>query len=337
VNPHLDSYLRMLAGPGDDRAGRWIDVRWPLPNPRADGNGTASKRKMGQHFYAATDPQAAAAFIAVLAPVADVYIGVALRDRKAGDGASVTRSHLLWADIDHRDAAERLGGFAHQPTMTVASGSAGRLHAYWLLDTVAPIDDVMLANRKLAGALGGDLMMGQSRVSMLRPPATFNHKHTPPAEVQIVELAGSRRYRIEQLVDGLEDPKPPRPRVTTPPAEATVRFLSEHPTVKEADNALRSMDARVWVPRLTGQELVDDQWMCCPFHEERTPSFKAGPGGRYHCFGCGEDGTIFDFAAHVWKRSTSGTEFVYLRADLARLFFGIELPVPERRTPTVAV
>jgi DNA primase len=34
----------------------------------------------------------------------------------------------------------------------------------------------------------------------------------------------------------------------------------------------------------------------CPFHDERTPSFHVRPQvGRYHCFGCGEDGDVFSF------------------------------------------
>ena len=34
----------------------------------------------------------------------------------------------------------------------------------------------------------------------------------------------------------------------------------------------------------------------CPFHDERSPSFTVRPQvGRYHCFGCGEDGDAISF------------------------------------------
>ncbi len=35
---------------------------------------------------------------------------------------------------------------------------------------------------------------------------------------------------------------------------------------------------------------------CCPFHDEKTPSFTVSPGkGFYHCFGCGAHGTAIGF------------------------------------------
>lgn len=39
---------------------------------------------------------------------------------------------------------------------------------------------------------------------------------------------------------------------------------------------------------------------CCPFHGERTPSFTIYSGGdRWHCFGCGSGGDLFDFIAQL--------------------------------------
>jgi DNA primase len=39
-----------------------------------------------------------------------------------------------------------------------------------------------------------------------------------------------------------------------------------------------------------------DFWACCPFHNEKTPSFKVDAQSQfYHCFGCGEGGNAISF------------------------------------------
>ena len=36
--------------------------------------------------------------------------------------------------------------------------------------------------------------------------------------------------------------------------------------------------------------------ICCPFHNEKTPSLKLYDGNRgFYCFGCGEHGSVIDF------------------------------------------
>lgn len=38
-------------------------------------------------------------------------------------------------------------------------------------------------------------------------------------------------------------------------------------------------------------------FVSCPFHDDRTPSMKVDT--RFHCFGCGADGDVIDFAARL--------------------------------------
>jgi DNA primase len=39
-----------------------------------------------------------------------------------------------------------------------------------------------------------------------------------------------------------------------------------------------------------------EYWACCPFHNEKTPSFSVSPDKQfYHCFGCGAHGTAITF------------------------------------------
>lgn len=43
-------------------------------------------------------------------------------------------------------------------------------------------------------------------------------------------------------------------------------------------------------------------WGLCPFHDEKSPSFKIDPQTQlYHCFGCGSGGNVFTFVMNVEK------------------------------------
>jgi DNA primase len=62
-------------------------------------------------------------------------------------------------------------------------------------------------------------------------------------------------------------------------------------------------------------------WGCCPFHKEKTASFKVENERRtYHCFGCGVGGDAFK-----WLRETEGLTFPEAVKRLAE-DAGVELP-----------
>ena len=76
------------------------------------------------------------------------------------------------------------------------------------------------------------------------------------------------------------------------------------------------IDARVKLKR-AGREYT----ACCPFHDERTPSFYVSPTKQfYHCFGCGAHGTAIKFLMEYDR-----LEFLDAVEDLAKRA-GMEVP-----------
>jgi DNA primase len=68
---------------------------------------------------------------------------------------------------------------------------------------------------------------------------------------------------------------------------------------------------------------------CCPFHDEKTPSFTVSPAkGFYHCFGCGAHGTAIGFLMEFDHMS-----FVEAVESLANSM-GVEVPRNESDRPT---
>lgn len=96
--------------------------------------------------------------------------------------------------------------------------------------------------------------------------------------------------------------------------------------VRDAVDMLAVVGAKVELSR----KGVDSYFGCCPFHEERTPSFHVRPDEKhYHCFGCSESGDPFDFVMQ-----TEGLDFKGALESLADRF-GVKLE-SEEESPEAA-
>ena len=72
-----------------------------------------------------------------------------------------------------------------------------------------------------------------------------------------------------------------------------------------------------------GLEVSRNGMAICPFHDDHTPSLKLD--GRFHCFGCGADGDVIDFAAKMF--GLTAVEAAKKLAD----DFGISYDEPKKR------
>ncbi|MGH2877662.1 MAG: DNA-primase RepB domain-containing protein [Sciscionella sp.] len=289
----LERYLQMLAGA--DPAGRLIEIR------SATGDGG-----MRQTFVLATRPDHAARAITTLAASTDVYVGVLLRRHRAGGRHACERSHLAFIEIDRPDALKELQRYRCPPSAAIASGTPGHVHAYWQLHEPVDLDELEQANRRLAIRLGGDLAsVDASRI--LRPPKTVNRKHSPPTPVELLLLAPARRYQLDELTAGLADP-PPRLRSSAHCSRAAST---------ELDELLLAIPAATYVRVLTGRQPNRAGKICCPLHDDTTPSLQLYDHGWY-CFGaCRTGGSIYDFGALLYGLDTRGRGFLQLRQRLA--------------------
>jgi DNA primase len=85
--------------------------------------------------------------------------------------------------------------------------------------------------------------------------------------------------------------------------------------VKEAADIVEIVSAHTDL-----QQRGQDYWGVCPFHEERTPSFKVNPRDKlYYCFGCEASGDVFRFV-----EEKEGLDFASAVESLAERY-GVEL------------
>lgn len=133
---------------------------------------------------------------------ADVYLGCALRRLRAGDKAAIGQAWTLWAECDGPHVRSALEAFQSPPSLLVASGTPGNVHAYWALDRPVSVELVEDANRRLAHTIGADpVCYDASRI--LRPPGSRNHKHQPPAAITQLGPARRQPYRLADVIGAL--------------------------------------------------------------------------------------------------------------------------------------
>lgn len=298
----LAAYLAAITGPTP--AGQLLELRYPRP-----GGG------MAQRFFDAADPAAAIGAVTALARRHDVYVGAALRARRAGTRDAVGGGWVLWADCDGPTAAAALAAFSPGPAIVVRSGSRGHRHGYWPLSSPLDRDALEHANRRLAAALGAD-RTATDAARVLRCPGTRNHKHRPPVPVTVETLTGER-FDTPTLLAALPATEPSPP----PPAPAPARVGRRRRTSRGGGDRLRAIAPAVYVEALTGLTPGRDRKIRCPLHEDRTPSLHVynTPAGGWFCFGCSRGGDIYDLGAELLALSTRGTEFRSLKRALREL------------------
>jgi hypothetical protein len=195
--------------------------------------------------------------------------------------------------------------------MIVSSGTPGHAHAYFALSAPVTVAQLERANRRLAQALGGDLASVDA-ARILRPPSSWNHKHSPPMPVEMIEVDQQRRYDVDQLVDELDGP---------PLAPPGTGLRGRRTTRTEVDRLLLAIPAVDYVRVIAGVSPNRAGKIHCPFHQDRTASLQLYEDGTWYCYGaCHAGGSIFDFAARMWRLETKGQGFLELRARLANEF-----------------
>lgn len=61
-------------------------------------------------------------------------------------------------------------------------------------------------------------------------------------------------------------------------------------------DVIKSRINMIDVCKTYGFNIQRGNFICCPFHNEKTPSLKLYDGNRgFYCFGCGEHGSVIDF------------------------------------------
>ena len=90
-------------------------------------------------------------------------------------------------------------------------------------------------------------------------------------------------------------------------------------------NEIKNMVSMPEMMEAYGVRLNKAGFCKCPFHSERSASFKAYPGTRgFYCFGCHESGSVIDFVMKFFGLSF-GDAIKKINED-----FSLRLPIGEK-------
>jgi hypothetical protein len=114
-------------------------------------------------------------------------------------------------------------------------------------------------------------------------------------------------------------PDEPRQPATNPRSPTARR--SSRPAASPSAAVLRL--SRITRPQQRNQGLQTALVLRCVrpspttgLHDDSDPSLQLYDDGTFYCFGCRAGGSIYDFAARLWKTGTKRREFLALRQRL---------------------
>lgn len=174
----------------------------------------------------------------------NLYFGVATRrDASGGSLEHCQQLGALFVDVDGPDRTA-LDRFRLPPSIIIASGRDGGVHAYWLLkepvNVQTELQRLRSLLRRLARAVGGDLVAAEL-ARVLRLPAYRNHKYTPPRPIRIERFEPERRYTLDDLDDLLPDDPDEPVNATTP-----ITFEAPIPEGQRNDTLYKKARALKW-------------------------------------------------------------------------------------------
>lgn len=220
--------------------------------------------------------------------------------REAPDGEPI--AWCLAAELDGPSALRCVAHMRAAPTIVHHYGDGTAL-ALWSLKSSLQGDELARANRCLADALG----VADPESAMLRAPIAALQSCDPSAAA----LSGGCVYAPDDVVAGDSHSRRPNAR--------RVAALS----AQRGDDPLREIPTATYVRVLAGSELPT-----CPLHAHAEPTLHAdklaGAETGFYCSVCEREGSIYDFAAHLWGWASpfdlTGARFYSMQRALLEVF-----------------